>query len=422
MPTSGCTGWARRCSRRWGPGRRSSRWRGISSTGCCGCRASIPNRAGALSAGAQAFLAASRHVPPRDVGRRCPVDRRVLRELEAVHRTMIAMHLEKTLKSDRVLRDLRRHAVTRRRRSHGVTLQDLISNCRLLGSQGCLLQQPLDLEVGAGTCTPRRSSACSAEALERRLRAAVAAPDDGRFGQNPNRLFKHHQFQVILKPAPDEVQQLYLESLEACGINPRSTTSASRRTTGSRRRSAPGASAGRCCSTASRSRSSPTSSRWAASTWRRSRCEITYGLERIAMFLQKVDNVYDLEWAPGVKYARGAAARRGRAVEVRVRRWTCRRGEFAAFHRDLFDRVLRLRRDAARLGLVLAGARALPEVLAPVQHPRRERQHRRDRAHGLHPARPAAGRRHREGLRPGVEPGIASEVRRSRWRRSPVSA
>ena len=46
-------------------------------------------------------------------------------------------------------------------------------------------------------------------------------PDDGRFGENPNRLFKHHQFQVILKPAPDEVQQLYLESLEACGIDPR---------------------------------------------------------------------------------------------------------------------------------------------------------------------------------------------------------
>ena len=46
-------------------------------------------------------------------------------------------------------------------------------------------------------------------------------PADGRFGENPNRLFKHHQFQVILKPAPDEVQQLYLQSLEACGIDPR---------------------------------------------------------------------------------------------------------------------------------------------------------------------------------------------------------
>ena len=85
-----------------------------------------------------------------------------------------------------------------------------------------MLQQPLDLEVGAGTMHP--------ETFLRVLGPAhwnVAyvqpsrRPADGRFGENPNRLFKHHQFQVILKPAPDEVQQLYLESLEACGINPR---------------------------------------------------------------------------------------------------------------------------------------------------------------------------------------------------------
>ena len=68
-----------------------------------------PEARGSLSEGAVAFLAASRTVPPHRVGE-LTVDRRVLRELEAVHRTMIAMHLEKTLKSDRVLRDLRRHA------------------------------------------------------------------------------------------------------------------------------------------------------------------------------------------------------------------------------------------------------------------------------------------------------------------------
>ena len=67
----------------------------------------------------------------------------------------------------------------------------------------------------------RRSSACSGPS--RGASAYVQPsrrPDDGRFGQNPNRVFKHHQFQVILKPSPDEVQQLYLDSLEACGINP----------------------------------------------------------------------------------------------------------------------------------------------------------------------------------------------------------
>ncbi|HET9269288.1 MAG TPA: glycine--tRNA ligase subunit alpha, partial [Vicinamibacterales bacterium] len=104
-----------------------------------------------------------------------------------------------------------------------MTFQDLILKLSAFwASQGCLLQQPLDMEVGAGTSHP--------ETLFRVLGPkpwSVAyvqpsrRPDDGRFGQNPNRLFKHHQFQVILKPSPDEVQQTYLDSLEACGINPR---------------------------------------------------------------------------------------------------------------------------------------------------------------------------------------------------------
>ena len=104
-----------------------------------------------------------------------------------------------------------------------MTFQDLILKLSAFwASHGCLLQQPLDLEVGAGTSHP--------ETLLRVLGPkpwSVAyvqpsrRPDDGRFGQNPNRLFKHHQYQVILKPSPDEVQQLYLDSLEACGINPR---------------------------------------------------------------------------------------------------------------------------------------------------------------------------------------------------------
>src|SRR5688572_9119081 len=104
-----------------------------------------------------------------------------------------------------------------------VSLQDLILKMSAFwASQGCIIQQPLDLEVGAGTSHP--------ETLLRVLGPTpwnVAyvqpsrRPDDGRFGQNPNRLFKHHQLQVILKPAPDEIQQVYLESLEAVGINPR---------------------------------------------------------------------------------------------------------------------------------------------------------------------------------------------------------
>ena len=185
-----------------------------------------------------------------------------------------------------------------------MTLQDLILKLSAFwASRGCLIQQPLDLEVGAGTSHP--------ETLFRVLGPKpwnVAyvqpsrRPDDGRFGQNPNRLFKHLQMQVILKPAPDEVQQLYLDSLEACGINPRQHDIRFEEDNWE----------------------SPTLGAWGIG-WQVMldgqeitqftyfqqvggvdlapvSAEITYGLERIAMFLQKVDNVFDLEWAPGVKY------------------------------------------------------------------------------------------------------------------------
>ena len=105
-----------------------------------------------------------------------------------------------------------------------MTFQSLILKLsEFWASRGCALQQPLDVEVGAGTMHP--------ETFLRVLGPAhwnVAyvqpsrRPADGRFGENPNRLFKHHQFQVILKPSPDEVQSLYLESLEACGFVVRS--------------------------------------------------------------------------------------------------------------------------------------------------------------------------------------------------------
>jgi glycyl-tRNA synthetase alpha chain len=185
-----------------------------------------------------------------------------------------------------------------------MTFQDLILKLSAFwASRGCLIQQPLDLEVGAGTSHP--------ETLLRVLGPqpwSVAyvqpsrRPDDGRFGQNPNRLFKHHQFQVIPKPSPDEVQQIYLDSLEACGINPRQHDIRFEEDNWE----------------------SPTLGAWGIG-WQVMldgmeitqftyfqqvggvdlspiACELTYGLERIAMFLQKVDNVFDLEWAPGVKY------------------------------------------------------------------------------------------------------------------------
>ena len=280
-----------------------------------------------------------------------------------------------------------------------------------------MLQQPLDVEVGAGTMHP--------ETFLRVLGPAhwsVAyvqpsrRPADGRFGENPNRLFKHHQFQVILKPAPDEVQQLYLESLEACGINPRQHDIRFEEDNWE----------------------SPTLGAWGIG-WQvlfdgleitqftyfqqaggvelaPISAELTYGLERIAMVLQRVDSVYDLEWAPGVKY-RDVRLRE----EVEQSKYVFNSGVDLPAGRIRrvpprpVRRVLPVRRGAAAVGARLAGARALPEVLAPVQRPRREQQHRRHRAHGLHPARPAARRRHRESAtsrsdddrRPGAGEGVS---------------
>jgi glycyl-tRNA synthetase alpha chain len=132
-----------------------------------------------------------------------------------------------------------------------MTFQGLIFKLsEFWASRGCTIQQGLDTEVGAGTMHP--------ETFLRVLGPAhwnVAyvqpsrRPADGRFGENPNRSFKHHQFQVILKPAPDEVQQLYLESLEACGLNPRQHDIRFEEDNWESPRSARGALAGRCSST-----------------------------------------------------------------------------------------------------------------------------------------------------------------------------
>jgi glycyl-tRNA synthetase alpha chain len=237
-----------------------------------------------------------------------------------------------------------------------VTFQDLILKLSSYwASHGCLLQQPLDLEVGAGTSHP--------ETLFRVLGPkpwSVAyvqpsrRPDDGRFGQNPNRLFKHHQYQVILKPSPDEVQQLYLESLEHCGINPRLHDIRFEEDNWE----------------------SPTLGAWGIG-WQVMldgteitqftyfqqvggmdlapiSCEITYGLERIAMFLQKVDNVFDLEWGGGVKYRDvrlEEEIEQSKYVFGQVEGLSA--SEFGARHRELFDRNFELGEKLLAANLIL---------------------------------------------------------------------
>jgi glycyl-tRNA synthetase alpha chain len=221
-----------------------------------------------------------------------------------------------------------------------LTFQDLIFKLsEYWSSQGCLLQQPLDLEVGAGTMHP--------ETFLRVLgpthwNVAYVQPSrrpaDGRFGENPNRLFKHHQFQVILKPAPDEVQHLYLQSLEALGIPLESHDVRFEEDNWE----------------------SPTLGAWGIG-WQvlfdgleitqftyfqqagglelsPISAELTYGLERLAMVLQRVDNIYDLEWAPGVKYRDVRFRDEVEQSKYAFGQVKMPKEQFAAFHRDLFEK------------------------------------------------------------------------------------
>jgi glycyl-tRNA synthetase alpha chain len=170
--------------------------------------------------------------------------------------------------------------------------------------RGCIIQEPYDVEVGAGTMCP--------ETFLRVLgpkpyRVAYVQPSrrpaDGRYGENPNRLYKHQQLQVILKPTPDDVIDQYLGSLEAIGIDL----------------------AKHDLKLEEDNWESPTLGAWGVG-WQVmldglevtqftyfQQCggidlelvpaEITYGLERLAAFLQGVDSVYDITWAPGFKYS-----------------------------------------------------------------------------------------------------------------------
>ena len=237
-----------------------------------------------------------------------------------------------------------------------MTFQSLILKLsEFWASRGCALQQPLDVEVGAGTMHPETYLRVLGPA---HWNVAYVQPSrrpaDGRFGENPNRLYKHHQFQVILKPAPDEVQQLYLDSLEACGINPRQHDIRFEEDNWE----------------------SPTLGAWGIG-WQVMldgqeitqftyfqqvggvdlapvSAEITYGLERIAMFLQKVDNVFDLEWGSGVKY-REVRYRE----EVEQSRYAFNQdtgvdaAAFGTFHREQFDRNYAFGEQLMKGGLLL---------------------------------------------------------------------
>ena len=129
------------------------------------------------------------------------------------------------------------------------TFQQLVLKLQDYWDQkGCAILQPYDMEVGAGTShTATFLRALGPEPWRAAYVQPSRRPKDGRYGENPNRLQHYYQFQVVLKPSPPDILDLYLGSLEALGLRPRErTTCASSRTTGRIRRSARGAWAGRC--------------------------------------------------------------------------------------------------------------------------------------------------------------------------------
>ncbi len=185
-----------------------------------------------------------------------------------------------------------------------LSFQDLILRLQTYwAAQGCTLMQPFDMEVGAGTShTATFLRALGPEPWKAAYVQPSRRPKDGRYGDNPNRLQHYYQFQVVLKPSPDNIQELYLGSLRALGIDPLNND----------------------IRFVEDDWENPTLGAWGLGweVWLNGMevtqftyfqevggisCkpvlgEITYGIERLAMYLQGVDNLYDLVWTPGVQY------------------------------------------------------------------------------------------------------------------------
>ncbi len=187
---------------------------------------------------------------------------------------------------------------------YGMNFQDMISALNTYWTkQGCILVQPYDVEKGAGTYNPETFfGSLTKKPVKRAYVEPCRRPADGRYGENPNRLGKYYQYQVIMKPAPANIQEIYLNSLKAIGLDPKQHDV-----------------------------------RWIEDDWQSPTLgasgvgweiwldgmeitqftyfqnmagyalnpitvEITYGLERIAMYCQKVDNVFDVRWNDEVTY------------------------------------------------------------------------------------------------------------------------
>ena len=215
-----------------------------------------------------------------------------------------------------------------------MTFQEIILTLqKFWAERGCLIVQPYNSEVGAGTFNPATFlRAIGPEPWNVAYVEPSRRPTDGRYGENPNRLQQFHQFQVILKPAPLQIQELYLDSLRALGTDPNKHD----------------------IRFIEDDWESPTLGAWGLGwqVWidgleisqftyfqqvggidcKPIPGELTYGVERIAMYLQDVNDVYDLEWSHGVKY--------GEVCKRQEWEWSTYNFERAdvQLHLDTFDR------------------------------------------------------------------------------------
>ena len=185
-----------------------------------------------------------------------------------------------------------------------MTFQEVILGLQeFWAKKGCIIMQPYDVEKGAGTFHPATFLRClGPEPWHVAYVEPSRRPTDGRYGDNPNRLQHYYQFQVIIKPSPEDLQELYLESLKYLGIDPLVHD----------------------IRFVEDDWESPTLGAWGLGweVWldgmeitqftyfqqaggidlKPVSAEITYGTERIAMYLQGVESVYDLEWTEGITY------------------------------------------------------------------------------------------------------------------------
>ena len=198
-------------------------------------------------------------------------------------------------------RPLSKRSIAKR---HGLTFQDLLLKLEeYWAHKDCVLQQPYDIEVGAGTMHPETFlRVLGPEPYRVAYVQPSRRPADGRYGENPNRLYKHTQLQVILKPSPKDIQDQYLDSLSAVGINLREHDVRFEEDNWE----------------------SPTLGAWGIG-WQVlldgleitqftyfQQCggidldpisvELTYGLDRIAAYLQGVDNVFNVRWSNSATY------------------------------------------------------------------------------------------------------------------------